>query len=67
MDHPAERFFKGNEERCFKIHKGGELVYLVKATTTPLPDLSKLPHDIVRLVTTYLRSPSAECIAREMF
>jgi hypothetical protein len=72
MDHPAERFFKWkdtqfDEERCFKIHKGGELVYLARATTAPLPDLSKLPQDIVRQISTYVRSPLAECIARELF
>jgi hypothetical protein len=65
----SQRVEKKILEGLFQINKGGKLVFLTesKAPTTPLPDLSKLPEEIVRQIATYLRTPSAECIARHMF
>jgi hypothetical protein len=40
---------------------------MIKPPATPLPDLSKLPEEIVREMLTYLRTPSAECIACQVF
>jgi hypothetical protein len=64
MNQPTEQFFL---EGLFQINKGGRLVFFTKAPATPLPDLSKLPEEIVRQILTHLRTPSAECIARQMF
>jgi hypothetical protein len=61
-----EQFFLSE---TFHITGEGRLVFFADTTrpTTPLPDFSKLPEDIVREILTYLREPSAECIATQMF
>jgi hypothetical protein len=66
MNQPMEQFFL---EGLFQINKGVTLVFFTetKPPATPLPDLSKLPEEIVRQIATYLRTPSAEHIARQTF
>jgi hypothetical protein len=69
----AERFPKFSKlpadiikEILFQINKEGRAERF-KSPTAPLPDFSKLPADIVREILTYLREPSAECIATQLF
>jgi hypothetical protein len=66
MNQPAEQFFL---EGLFQKNKGGRLVFFIKtkAPATLLSDLSTLPDDIVRQIFSFLRTPSAECIVRQMF
>jgi hypothetical protein len=55
----------------FKIpNEEGVLVFPTdtEVADTPLPDIFfDLPTDVQRVVLSYLRTPSAECIARECF
>jgi hypothetical protein len=58
------QFFKQGR---FKIPiEGGSLVFPTEVAETPLPDIFfALPTDMQRETLAYLRTPSAECIARE--
>jgi hypothetical protein len=53
----------------FKIpNEEGVLVFPTEVADTPLPDIFfDLPTDMQRVILAYLRTPSAECIARECF
>jgi hypothetical protein len=65
-----DSYFQFYMEGRFKIPiEGGVLVFPTdtEVADTPLPDISTLPTDVQRVILSYLRTPSAECIAREFF